>query len=434
MEHSHETYDTASVQSGTTALLRQYNGENVVKNGSLSLNLRRLYLKWRGLSGYHIGVRFCAGLSGTVFLINLILTIWASKSFGVDAGFGTIQHGNCHQTKRLSLWLHLAINVLGTALLSASNYTMQCLASPTRQDIDKAHAQNTWLDIGVPSVRNLSRITRKRTIFWWLLAISSLPLHLMYNSAVFDTLSTYRYDVYTVSKDFLSGAPYDSSRVAQHYSPEEFARRLDSLRDSNLGIHLKNLTTRDCILIYGNAFANSKYKDVLAVSRLNNATNSLLHFIHTGRPDLRQQMSLWFCEDHADYKGYCNVAEAANHAQDLTVAGYPIDYCLVQEVDEKCMLQFSLPIILIVIICNLIKTACMVWVVLEGGPRPLVTVGDAVASFLNEPDFVTKNICLANKRFFRKKDWQKKLLTWQFKRHRWFRAASMTRWLVCNIL
>lgn len=196
---------TTSVQSGTTALLRRYNDENVVKKGSLSLSLRRLYSKWQKLCGYHFGVRFCTDLSGTVFLINLVITIWASKSFGVDAGFGTIQHGNCDQTKKLSLWLHLAINVLGTALLSASNYTMQCLSSPTRQDVDKAHAQNEWLDIGVLSVRNLRKITRKKKVLWWLLAIGSLPLHLMYNSAVFDTLSTNVYDVFIVSKDFFLG-------------------------------------------------------------------------------------------------------------------------------------------------------------------------------------------------------------------------------------
>lgn len=98
------------------------------------------------MRGYRFGVTFCAGIVGTVFSINAILTIWAWKSFVVDAGLGTIQQGSYKQTKKLSLWLHLAINVL---MLSASNYTMQCLSSPTRLDIDKAHAFGWILEFPV---------------------------------------------------------------------------------------------------------------------------------------------------------------------------------------------------------------------------------------------------------------------------------------------
>ena len=431
MERSHEMSVATSIRSGSTSRLRQQNDESVAKTRSLSSRIRRLYSKWRRTREYRFDELFCVGLSKIVVIINSILIIWGSKSFDVNIGIGTIQHEQCDRTKNLSLWLHLAINILDTALLSASNYIMQCLSFSTRRDIDKAHARNTWLDIGVPSVRNLSRITRKRTALWRLLAITSLPLHLMYNSAVFETLSTNEYQVYTVSKDFLSGAPFES-QDSDDFPPEIFTQQLNSLRDPNSGIHLRNMTTRECILTYSDAFANSKYKNVLAVSSLNDATNSLLDFVYSGRPDLRQQQNLWFCGDYEDDRGYCNVAEAA--AQTLTVAEYPIDYCLVQEVDEECMLQFSLSIMLIVIICNLIKTVCMIWVAFEKRPRFLMTVDDAIASFLSESDSTTKNFCLADRDFFRKKGWQATLLIWKFKRHRWFRTASMKRWFVFNVL
>ena len=418
----------------------------MTKTRSLSLTRcwRRLYSRWQEMRGYRFGVTFCAGIVGTVFLINSILTIWAWKSFGVDAGLGTIQQGSCKQTKKLSLWLHLAINVLGTAILSASNYTMQCLSSPTRLDIDKAHAQNVWLDIGVPSVRNLKRISRQRIVLWWLLAITSLPLHLLYNSAVFDTLTTHTYDVYVVSKDFVFGAPFNISRL--HYntiyyyggirdvSTADSIKQLSSFRNANSDIKPKNLTTKNCVLTYGNAFGNSKYRDVLAVSSIRNTTNSFLYLLVNagGRPS--SQTDLWFCDKHLNSNGYCNVGEAANAEDSIAVYGAPIDYCLVQEIDEKCMLQFSVPVMLIIIVGNLTKSVCMVLVLLEGGSRPLLTVGDAIASFLNEPDLATKNICLTDKKIFRKKLWQKRILTWKPKRHRWFRAASITRWLVCNVL
>lgn len=425
--------------------LVQRNDENMTKARSLSLRRcwHRLYSRWQRMCGYRFGVLYCAGIVGTIFLINLILTIWAWKTYGVNAGFGTIQHGNCAQTKKLSLWLHFAINIFGTAMLSASNYVMQCLSSPTRQDINNAHVQNIWLDIGILSVRNLKKISWKRTVLWCLLALSSLPLHLVYNSAVFETLTTHKYDVYIVSKDFVFGAPFNISRLANittltssvyDVSTAYSMRQLSSFQNSDSGVTLRNLTTRNCILTYGNPFGNSKYGDVLAVSSIHNATDSLLHCWTPGRLSLISQNNLWF-RDGQKHSMYCDVDKAANAP--LTVANIPIDYCLVQEIDEKCMLQFSLPLMLIIIVSNLIKLICMILVVLKlkGGSRPLLTVGDAIASFLDEPDPFTKNICLADKYFFQKKPWrQYKNLSWKLKRYRWFRAASITRWFVCNVL
>lgn len=41
----------------------------------------------------------------------------------------------------------------------------------------------------------------------YLLALSSIPLHFIYNSALFSTLSTPLYNAYVVSNKFLTGAP-----------------------------------------------------------------------------------------------------------------------------------------------------------------------------------------------------------------------------------
>lgn len=114
---------------------------------------------WRKINGYHFGVICCAWISGSVLIINTIATIWGSATFGVKGGLGTIQDGSCTTTKNLGFWLHLVINVLSTLLLGASNYSMQCLSSPTRSEVDEAHRKHQWLDIGVPSVRNLKRIS-----------------------------------------------------------------------------------------------------------------------------------------------------------------------------------------------------------------------------------------------------------------------------------
>lgn len=92
-----------------------------------------------------------------VLLINILLYIVASAKHEVAGSFATLDDGDCGTTKRLDLWLHLLINILSTILLGASNYSMQCLAAPTREDIDQAHRNNSWMDIGVPSLRNIGR-------------------------------------------------------------------------------------------------------------------------------------------------------------------------------------------------------------------------------------------------------------------------------------
>lgn len=136
--------------------------------------------------------------------LNLTLT----SNSRIDS-LGTLHDGSCKKASRLSFWIHLMINILSTTLLGASNYTMQCLSSPTRKEIDKAHSQGVWLDIGVPSVRNLWRIAKVRVILWWFLAISSIPLHLFYNSAVFSTIRARMFTASLVSIDFLDGAQFN---------------------------------------------------------------------------------------------------------------------------------------------------------------------------------------------------------------------------------
>lgn len=131
------------------------------------------------MTGWRGGVVSCAFTAGTVLIINSSFLIWGLVKRDASSGFGTIFEGSCTKEKSLTLWIHLAINILSTVLLSASNYCMQVLSAPTREEVNKAHAKGFWMDIGVPSVRNLGKISRQRLLFWWILGCSSIPLHLM---------------------------------------------------------------------------------------------------------------------------------------------------------------------------------------------------------------------------------------------------------------
>ncbi len=136
-------------------------------------------IRRKEFTGWRVGAVTCACTAAAVLTINFTLTVWASRSFPTQDGIGTIIEGKCSRVKTWGLWLHLAINALSTLLLGASNYCMQYLTAPTRQEIDRAHAKRKWLDIAVPSIRNLKWISWKRIIIWTLLGLRSVPLHLM---------------------------------------------------------------------------------------------------------------------------------------------------------------------------------------------------------------------------------------------------------------
>jgi hypothetical protein len=74
---------------------------------------------------------------------------------------------------------HLAINIFGTLLFSASNNCAQLLSSPTIKDIAVMHKEGKWMDIGVSSLRNLRYIPTWRAALWAVLMLSSMPLHLL---------------------------------------------------------------------------------------------------------------------------------------------------------------------------------------------------------------------------------------------------------------
>lgn len=114
-----------------------------------------------------------------IFVSNLVLTILAVSKYRSQDGVGLIYEGDCTTVRDLNLWIHLLINLLSTGMLSASNFCMQLQAAPTRANVNRAHDGNDWMDIGVPSLRNLKYISRWRRLAWALLALSSLPIHFL---------------------------------------------------------------------------------------------------------------------------------------------------------------------------------------------------------------------------------------------------------------
>ena len=411
-----------------------------------------------------MGVTLCAIASGVVFLTNLTLTVWASSKYGLQEGVGTIHQGSCKRTRSLSIWLHVIINLLSTTLLGASNYTMQCLTSPTRDEIDKAHARHEWLDIGVPSLRNLRRISWDRIGLWWLLAFSGIPLHLLYNSAVFSTLARQDYEVYVASPEWVTGVFNGSISIAS----------IEGTNTSYYPQSLRNLTQWDrlendrCMQVYAQLFVSS-HGTLLAMSSAVEPSEAPLEIINSWTlPQVFKSDNgslapfnssdliasnytppyIWICYNYRkdtpkDYPGiWCDPDSMIQKKQDTnwTISGYDseenyrIQYCLSQPIVERCKVQFGLPIMVTVIACNFMKCLCMVLTLWWQRSPPLVTLGDAIESFLQNVDLSTKDMCLAGKAHFAQRPWGKSTMPFVKDRWSWSSSTSYRRWTTCNLL
>jgi hypothetical protein len=144
---------------------------------------RNAYSGWRG------GCLAACTTAGTVLVLNLIFSTYAAVISKSGMKIGSLYEGDCGKVSRADSALHIAINVMGTLLLGASNYTMQCISSPTRREIDRAHSRGRYLDIGLPSIRNLTG--RRKMILFWLLVLSTMPLHFLYVALLYHSLLCY---------------------------------------------------------------------------------------------------------------------------------------------------------------------------------------------------------------------------------------------------
>lgn len=118
-----------------------------------------------------------AVLMGVVLAVYVVFIIWASQKSTDNVSIRTIVEGSCSTVNATNFGLHVLINVLGMAVSIASACALYFLSSPTRNEIDEAHAKGNSFDIGVLSFRNLKSFKKK--VLFGLLIISSLPIHFL---------------------------------------------------------------------------------------------------------------------------------------------------------------------------------------------------------------------------------------------------------------
>ena len=103
--------------------------------------------------GWRFGVLCSTFLGTAIGIVNLVFTIWTFTvpvdGVSVYNSVVTIYEGNCSTINRGNTFIKLAVSIFATLLFAGSNYCMQVLSSPTREEINKAHRHHTWLTVGL---------------------------------------------------------------------------------------------------------------------------------------------------------------------------------------------------------------------------------------------------------------------------------------------
>lgn len=285
-----------------------------------------------------------------------------------------------------------------------------------------------------------------------------MPLVSRYNSAVFQSLTSFDYTVAVVKDSFLNDTTWSLETSQENATgPSYWAWTKDGrvnppdwnttaiiagmqkqAVNSSSPYLYANIST--CFDTYNDYF--SPQGNVLIYvknqSLQSPPTNSLLLYVSVVPRYDDWPKNLWALQrDELTTSGALarDVKPGSVTQWSVGVAYYEVDHCLMQQppyTEQRCQLQYSPAIMWVVCSFNLIKglVVLTVWVSSETACRwprmgkqrkpnhptdpetvsrekhektPLYTLGDAIASFMRYPDGTTANMCLASRENFHEK-------------------------------
>jgi len=255
----------------------------------------------------------------------------------------------------------------------------------------------------------------------------------------------YRYDRESAVE--RSGRKYeDLGYQKDPHDIQLFASMLDGHNASTRSY--EDLTPSQCAKLYNTDFISTRRNLFLITNYTSPATfnSTLLRFLIV-RGDGTSPSS-WICLDSMLMSSKLSRCDT-NRLASKVASGAPwlvtlrseeeveVSGCKSEITKEKCKVQFSLGIMIVVIACNLVKACCMIMTAVRSREPTLVTLGDAIDSFLRIPDPTTMGICFADRQFIGKggREWRTGPRQWKQKEVQpWRASVSKMRWVTTNIL
>ncbi|KAI1480188.1 hypothetical protein F4774DRAFT_379962 [Daldinia eschscholtzii] len=363
---------------------------------------------------------------------------------------------------------------------------MQILSSPSRLEINRAHLELQSLNIGISSMRNLRFSPIYKSIGWAILLLSSIPIHLLFSSSIFEThfqnsewrltvashsFSTHEVEFFPPGASLAnSGTPsfswnssmkdpicryfegYGEHVALEDYWDTESAVFHNITKTANESKLWENITSHNCREYYASCRPKNIYRDVVIVvdtqvdspggwtrSQIFSDPSDVLGPIWNPYMPPNDLNSLWYssqCNTHLPtaiafesdlrtacclsscartlgfwWKGIltnesaspesewilnlhessrCSIPNEKKFGYNDTFNSFPVRYCLAEPSPiPQCYVGLSNILLLITISCIFLKALACTFVLTYLPHAPLVTLGDALESFISDPDPVT---------------------------------------------
>jgi hypothetical protein len=274
-----------------------------------------------------------------------------------------------------------------------------------------------------------------------------------YNSAIFSSIHARNYLVFSAN-EFMVKA--DSNDTAFSIQNDQLYHDVAAAMSAEAKAgKLKRLDVPDCINTYAINFQTS-HQNLVLVSNDTSGLSAAYYYNHSndiisqagiGCPPLAFQ---WVCQqmDNTEVTSsveclsttICSDVYHIINPADWRPFGSTVEYCLTEEVEQRCKLQLSPQLAGVVIIFNFIKLAALVYTLSFVKGNPLLTLGDAISSFLRRADHTTRGLCLMGKRD--RKVWKAQRhnptaiipLPYEEKKAKWWTVVGRPRWTACMLL
>jgi hypothetical protein len=201
--------------------------------------------------------------------------------------------------------------------------------------------------------------------------------------------------------------------------------------------NLTRLENRECIQVYSAPFQTS-YRGLLLVTKnslpdIPKAVQWRSHCVNKGGWMCGQECipATVYAQGSSKLESPCPPPADPEHWK---VQGFVVDHCLSEKLNQRCEVLVVPLFMAVVTAFNCFKVAILFYTFLFIKENPIMTIGDAIASFLENSDITTEGLCLMGKhdlgqwtlsRKFGQKSSPRRLAR---TKKRWFSTASRARW------
>ncbi|KAG7109420.1 hypothetical protein HYQ45_017903 [Verticillium longisporum] len=370
---------------------------------------------WASLDGWRGGIAVHVAIAGVILLTTIIFFVIAMAM--EHGGKSRIFEGSCDAAQHLNFGLHVAINFFIVALLFGANYTFQVLSSPTRVEVELAHAGQKWLDIGIPSLRNFKFISKRRAALAAILLAAAISTQVIYNAVIFTTKFVPAHNILIVTESFSNGATFrdaaDSNAAGLQWV------EIQALQELASNGRLTRLNVADCLEQFSGPY-QTDFSAMLLVADNDSQKSSLLQTASPSSP-------------------LTDLVNARNLAS-VTFGADKITSCLARPVDVTatvCAIDTNDAVLGAIILLVFVIIAASVAILAIQFFSPLVTLGDALGSFLTLEDKTVRGACLLTKADVQQGRWASIIHQAQYyipTNHIWARSVSLRRWAIWAVI